>query len=66
MSSGVWEAGIHLVDAIILMKDAELSKNWWELCCLGQGLTADKASRAFQSQLYEVLAVSEWNFNFVL
>lgn len=55
-----------MVDAIILTKDAELSENWWELCCLGQGLTEDKANRAFQSQLYEVLAVSEWNFNFVL
>lgn len=66
MSGGVWEAGVHLVDAIILTKDAELFKNWWELCCLGQGLMAYKARSAFQSQLYEVLAVSEWNFNFVL
>lgn len=66
MSSGVWEVGVHLVGAIILTKDAELSKNWWELCCLGQGLMADKARSAFQSQLYEVLAISEWNFKFVL
>lgn len=51
MSSGVWEAGVHLVDLIILTKDADLSKNQWELCCFGQGLTADKARRAFQNQL---------------
>lgn len=51
VSSGVWEAGVHLVDLIILTKDADLSKNRWEQCCFGQGLTADKARRAFQNQL---------------
>lgn len=32
----------------------------------GAGLIADKARRAFQNQVCEVLYVNEWNFNFVI